>query len=295
MPTLLFRRSSVLLFSAIASLSIACAASTSHGDVVESVGATESPVNVVGVGQPGSHVGVHGMVLFGSSTGKLYLSHIPLYTAPHNLQVIVEVAITGGVPEAAQAFGTKSYSVRPSAFSLHDLAAGTLRNITGTVYFGNFESGGRPIHNGVKFEIKRVVYQRALLPATPASATLDYIAVGTPTEPFLVHVIDAPPSFDQVVAVKLGAGSALDAAALEKGTLVKVPGAENSVEARLSPSDLVSAIDVAIPVVDAAAPPAQNQGPASPDAGAPAAALQVVHELSCLPGTDFYGSCPAAE
>jgi hypothetical protein len=256
-----------------AALSMACASTPDERNV-----ATEAPEQNVAVGQPGSHVSVHGMNLFGSKSGKFYLSHIPLYTSPHNIQVVVEVGIVSGVPEASQLFATKNFTVRPERFSLYDLAAGTLRTIKGTIFLGNFESGGRPIHNGVQFEVKRVIYQGALLPTTPRNPSLDYIAVGTPAEAFLVHVIDAGPNFDHIVAVKLGEGSSLDAAALEIGTRVTIPGGLNDVRQRLSPTDVVSAISAG----------------AVPDAGPATSSIQVTAELSCLPGGDFFGTCPAA-
>jgi hypothetical protein len=261
----------------IASLSMACVSTPQD----ESKVAAEAPEQV-SVGQPGSHVSVHGMNLFGSKSGKLYLSHIPLYSSPHNIQVIVEVGIVSGVPEASQAFATKNFTVRPDRFSLFDLAAGTLRSIKGTVFLGNFESGGRPIHNGVQFEVKRVIYQSGLLPTTPRNPALDYIAMGTPTEPFLVHVIDAAPNFDHIVAVKLNEGSSLDAAALEQGTRVTISGATNDVRQRLAPADVVSAI--ALPA----------KGVTLPEGGASTSSVQVTAELSCLPGGDFFGTCPAA-
>jgi hypothetical protein len=262
----------------IATLSMACVTAPQDDSKV----ATEAPENVA-VGQPGSHVSVHGMVLFGSKSGKLYLSHIPLYSSPHNIQVIVEVGIVGGVPEASQTFATKNFTVRPDRFSLYDLAAGTLRTIKGTIFLGNFESGGRPIHNGVQFEVKRVIYQGALLQTTPRNPALEYVAVGTPAEPFLVHIIDAAPSFDHIVAVKLPEGDALDAAALERGTMVKIATGTNDVRHRLSPAD----------VVDAISTPASTDAGPTPDAGVGVSSVQVTAELSCLPGGDFFGTCPA--
>lgn len=264
----------------LASLAIGCGpAPKTPGESVESSegAATETPPNNAPAAEAtGSHVGVHGMVLFGSD--RFYLSHIPLYDAPHNIQVIVEVKIVSGVPVDQQLFGTKNFTVKPAAFSLHDLAHGALTNVTGTIYLGNFESGGTPAFRNVKFEVTRVIFERAMSSSMPSNVGLDYIAVGTPAQPYFVHLIDAPPSFDQVVAVRLPSGSFLDASTLEKGTLVRVAGGQpNTVTRRLKPQ---ATVDVTRQDIESGDAPVN---------------VEVLSENSCLPGRDFYGTCPAAQ
>jgi hypothetical protein len=279
-----FRVSSLFLPAAVA-LSVACGAGpTTDTDRSVNESAATTPVPAAEVDPRGSHVGVHGMVLFGSE--KLYLSHIPLYSSPHNIQVVVEVKIASGVPADQQLFGTKNFTVRPTAFSLHDLAHDVLRSVTGTVYLGNFESGGTPAFRNVKFEVVRVIYQRDMASSMPRNPALDYIAVGTPTQPYFVHVIDAPPSFDQIALVKLPDNSWLDAEALEKGTLVRIDGQANAVTKRLKPRAVVSGIRP-----EPAADPGDGSMPPSPGT----VSVEVVSENSCLPGNDFFGSCPAAQ
>ena len=245
-----------------------------------------------GAGAQGTHVAVHGMVLFGSQ--RIYLSHIPLFSSPHNIQVVVEVAIASGVPAAQQQFGNKLFTVRPnSAFSLHDLAHGFLPGITGTIYLGNFESGGTPAHRNVKFDVMRVIFQRAMSASTPRSPSLDYLAVGTPSQAFLVHIIDAPPSFDQIVSVDLDTNSWLDAPSLELGTLVKIPGRPNAVASRLAANAVVDAVKLQTSsfAADVSAPDSSLPG----DAGATTStSIAVKKENSCLLGSDFFNPCPAA-
>lgn len=296
-----FLRSSLLLVS-VAALTFGCNASSDTANDDDN-GAT-SEANLGADGQPGSHVGVHGMTLFGGAE-KLYLSHIPLYSQPHNKQVLVEVSIASGVPaDALATFNTNNFTVRPSAFSLYDLGAGTLQTIKGTIYFGNFESGGRPVYSNVTFTVKKSVLNRAMGPTTAPSATLDYVAVGTPANPYLVHIIDKSPSFDQVVSVKLPPNSFLDAAALDAGAFVTVQGGTNGVRTRLAGGLTLQA------ELTAGAAPAPSAGTASAPKnnlfanppvwrGVPGPVptvsknLTVVKELGCLPGPDFYGACPA--
>ncbi len=264
---------------AAATLTVACGAPSGPSSSTESAALAE-PSSSSDFGR-GSHVGVHGMVLFGSD--RLYLSHIPLYTAPHNIQVVVEVKIASGVPADQQQFGTRNVTVKPSAFSLHDLAHGVLTNVTGTIYFGNFESGGTPAFRNVKFEVTRVIFERAMSTSTPANPSLDYIAIGTPAQPYLVHVIDAPPSFDHIVAVRLPKASFLDAASLEAGTVVRIDGQANSVTKRLKPQAIVSGVKLEA-----------DGTPADVDVNV-SSSIEIVSESSCLPGREFYGACPAAQ
>jgi len=296
MSTSFLRRSSLVLASAVAALTFSCTAPSDASNEDDN-GAT-SEANLGADGQPGSHVGVHGMTLFGGAD-KLYLSHIPLYSQPHNKQVLVEVAITAGVPaDALATFSTNNFTVRPSQFSLYDLGAGTLTSVKGTIYFGNFESGGRPVYSNVTFSVKRSIVNRHMANTTPASATLDYVAVGTPANAYLVHIIDKAPSFDQVVSVKLPTDSYLDAASLEKGTLVTVTGGVNGIRTRLSAGLTLQAEPqtTATPANNLLANPPIWRGLPGSSGGVTLPAsknLTIVKELGCLPGPDFYGTCPA--
>jgi hypothetical protein len=232
---------------------------------------TSDPVTVPG--QAGSHVAVHGMVLFGKD--KLYVSHIPIFQNPHNLQVVAEIKIASGVPEASQVFVDKLYTIRPNPFSLWDLAHGTLTSITGTIFTGSFEQGGRPIFANVKFDVSNVIYESGLAPNTPASPTLDYLAVGTPADPYLVHIIDAPNSFDQVTGIRLPQGSELNADNLSKGQLVSVDGGINSLTKRLAPGSVVNAT-------------LKTEGK---DGEIKATQLQARGEFYCSKGPDFFQFC----
>src|SRR5215218_7768508 len=72
-------------------------------------------------------VGGHGMLLIG--TTPAYLSHLPMFMAPHDFQVILEVAFTGaGDPQARyiqdrQHTGTKLYTFSPAQkWDINELA-----------------------------------------------------------------------------------------------------------------------------------------------------------------------------
>jgi hypothetical protein len=224
-------------------------------------------------GTPGSHVGVHGMVLFGHD--KIYVSHIPTFGAPHNFQGVLEVAIESGVPSTSQSFSDELYTIRPSSMSLYDLLHGTLKSFTGTIFKGNFEAGGRPVFRNVKFAVKRLLLERPLSPSTPASADLRYLAVGTAADPYLVHLLDAPSTFDQIVGVGPIAG--LDDAALESGVTLVVDG-DNTVAGRLQSTASAHLV-------------AQRTTDAGDGGAASELELKFRQEYSCLTGPEFFEAC----
>jgi hypothetical protein len=215
-----------------------------------------------------TRMGVHGMVLFGSE--RIFLSHIPMYTPPHDMQALFEVKIGTGVPAASQQFSDKSFTIQPTEkFSLDELMKGTLKGFTATVYLGNFEAGGTPLYRDVRFDVVRVVYQRPMTAAMTASDGIDYLAIGTPNDAFLVHLIDKPPSFDQILHVKLPAAF-LDAASLEKGAPVRLASSANELGARAMPGKTAEVAKAK---------------------GEPGTAIEVKTELSCLVGNDFGNAC----
>ena len=305
-----FLRSSLFLACAMSAMTFACNDSTESASKDDGESAENAATGTVD-GTPGSMVGGHNMTLFGDAN-KLYLSHIPLYQNPHGKQVIVEVGITAGVPvDGLAQFNTNNFTVAPSAsMSLYDFAAGNITALKGTIFFGNLESGGRPVYRNVQFAVKKVIFQKTLSSTTPASSALQYIAMGTPENAYLVHVIDKAPSFDQVVSVKLPANSSLTAEALDKGTLVTVNGGVNGIRTRLSANLTVQA-QPEIVVAPASAPTQKAEGTllegnpiwrktggvdtSGPDVVfiPPSNNVTVLKELGCLPGPDFYGQCPA--
>ena len=194
----------ILVAAAVAAATAACTGESSEPNepnAVESEATADGGVGAPAADAgppafaPGTHVSVHGMVLFG--TEKLYLSHIPLFATPHNIQVLIEVKPVSGVPQAN--FSNRGFTFQPSApFSLSDLARGAVRGFTGTVFQGNFESGGTPVLQNAKFEVTKVVFARNMALNAPPNPSLDYVAVGTPSD-------ESGPSWTWTTESKLGA------------------------------------------------------------------------------------------
>jgi hypothetical protein len=168
-------------------------------------------------------VGVHGMLVLGRArSGRVLLSHLPLYRTPHDRQLLVVARLHGGRPTAAAtATGASAEAARaragvhtlePERFPLARLTPadgqGTPVRFRGTLYRGHFERGGTPVLRDATVEVERVLVSETLTrddPATPRrvrqAARRRYPAylVWLDDELFLVHRIGAAPSFDQIV------------------------------------------------------------------------------------------------
>lgn len=156
----------------------------------------------------GERPAVHGMVVLGDR--RIYLSHLPLFRAPHDYQAILEASFGGEAGKAAAAYradrattGEHLYTFEPERFVLQELVAGTepRRSFRGTLYRGHFERGGEPIARDVAVEVARVVHFRKLDPGLSRPARLTYLLFGGEHEAFLAHRVVRPPDFDQLLSV----------------------------------------------------------------------------------------------
>lgn len=159
-------------------------------------------------------VGVHGMVLFGGKDG-LYASHLPMFHAPHDVQVILRVRFTD--PELERAMRarldgrTALWTLDPERFALRRLDPDTsdpLDSFAADVVEGHFEQGGTVRHRRAGLAVEQVVLYRQLDPAPSVKARARYLAVG----PFMVKLVDSRPDFDHIVLLKEPAHEAIDLA-----------------------------------------------------------------------------------
>jgi len=158
-------------------------------------------------------VGRHGMLVFGEQV--LYFSHLPMFHAPHNFQVLLEVRLGDAATEALFAdrrlHRAEVYTFDPAEFAIAELdPAGPVRpSIRGTLVHGHFERGGTPIATDVTAEVVDVVYFRKLdLDAQrPDGELMEYLCFGRPGQLFLAHRIEGRPSFDHVVSARMVPGT----------------------------------------------------------------------------------------
>ena len=156
-------------------------------------------------------MGTHGMVLFGDRDG-LYASHLPLFRAPHDHQVVLRLRLADpGLERAlrAQLDGkTALWTIAPERFELSRLgpdSAAPLHSFAADVFDGHFERDGRRAYIGAGFVVEKVLVYRRLDPAARSRLEARYLPVGR----FLVKEIDSRPDYDHIVALSAPAAGPL--------------------------------------------------------------------------------------
>ncbi len=149
---------------------------------------------------------VHGMLIFGTHT--IYASHLPLFHAPHNYQVILELELNKDAKEKFikdqqlhPEFTT--YTFEPERFVLPD-KINSKGSFKANLYRGHFERGGVKIADSINIKILAVIFFKQFDPAAPRQANAVYLLFGNGKEQFAVHQISNKPDFEQIILVKTG-------------------------------------------------------------------------------------------
>lgn len=169
--------------------------------------------------------GQHGMALFGGKEG-LYASHLPLFHAPHDYQVILRVHVADPATDAAVRARldgkTALWTVAPEKFELSRLGPASpapLRQFSADLVQGHFERGGSTQYPNAAIVVDQVIMFRRLSPAAKANATASYMQLGAGKQRYLIKQIDSRPDFDHIVAYTAASGAPTNAITLGKPTL----------------------------------------------------------------------------
>ncbi len=170
----------------------------------------------------GPTYGEHGMALFGGS-GGLYASHLPMFHAPHDYQVILQLHVADPAVDAAlrkRLNGkTALWTIAPEKFELDRLApyaARPLKRFKADLVLGHFEQSGKTQYASATVVVDKVLMFRQLSPAQKTSASARYAQVGSGRQRFLVKEIDSRPDYDHIVAYDAGAGASNEAITIAK-------------------------------------------------------------------------------
>ncbi|RFP10666.1 MULTISPECIES: hypothetical protein [unclassified Duganella] len=169
--------------------------------------------------------GEHGMALFGGKEG-LYASHLPMFHAPHDYQVILQVHVADPATDAAlrrRLDGkTALWTIAPEKFELSRLApasAAPLRQFKADLVLGHFEQGGKTQFAASTVVVDKVLMYRQLSPAQKSSADASYVQIGSGQQRYLVKQIDSRPDFDHIVSYAAASGASTTAITLNKQAL----------------------------------------------------------------------------
>ena len=177
----------------------------------------------------GATYGQHGMALFGGSDG-LYAAHLPMFHAPHNYQVLLQIRLADKAQDAALrrrlGGGAVLWTLAPEKFEIERLApaaARPLHGFRGELVLGHFEQGGKTEYSGVQVVIEKVLLYRQLSPQLASSASARYLQAGSGTQRFWVKQLDSRPDFDHIVAVTVAPGTPVTPVTLAKDRLAAPP------------------------------------------------------------------------
>ena len=152
-------------------------------------------------------VGQHGMALFGNSD-TLYASHLPMFHAPHDYQVVLQIHLADPVQDKmlrARLNGTATlWTLSPEKFELNRLAphsVAPLKQFKSDVVLGHFEQGGTTQLTAAAVVVDKVLIFRHLSPKLKKSENAHYRQIGSGAHRFLVKEIDSRPDFDHIVAI----------------------------------------------------------------------------------------------
>ncbi|MFC0167391.1 hypothetical protein ACFFKC_04790 [Pseudoduganella danionis] len=148
--------------------------------------------------------GLHGMALFGDKDG-LYASHLPMFHAPHDTQVVLRVHFANAELDVAVRLevqaGTGLWTLEPEQFELSRLgpdAAMPLRQFTAHAYQGHFEQDGKLRYPDAALIVDEVLLFSPLQHQLQVRQQARYIPVGS----FLIKLIDSRPDFDHIVRLR---------------------------------------------------------------------------------------------
>ncbi|RJO73322.1 hypothetical protein D5S18_18915 [Nocardia panacis] len=148
------------------------------------------------------------MTVFGSGT-VCYLAHRPAFRAPHDFQILLEVALDERGTRALaddRAFGRDAHTFLPELFTLSELDPRAAR--PRTRFRGTLMRGGLPIACEVEARVRTVVYFAAL--DAPPDPVATHLCFGQAGRLYLAHRIARRPSFDQIVTARPVPGTATD-------------------------------------------------------------------------------------
>lgn len=168
---------------------------------------TNVPAQTAETSKP-SHWGLHGMLIFGGKEA-LYASHLPMFHAPHDRQLIFRFHLsdsrTDQLLRDELATSSALWTLEPEQFDLNRMQAThphRLQQFSGKFFQGHFERGGTERYADQTIVIDEIVIFHELAPKKRHHSEGKYLLIGRNTEQFLMKKIDRHPDFDILVKLK---------------------------------------------------------------------------------------------
>ena len=191
--------------------------------------------------------GSHGMALFGGKEG-LYASHLPMFHAPHDFQVVLQVHIADPAIDAAlrKRLDGKAalWTIDPEKFELSALAPQAARprsQFRASVVQGHFERKGSVQYRDVQVVIDKVLMFRQLNDTPRSANEARYMQLGSGTQRFLLKEIDTRPDFDHILAYQAPPGASTATLKVRKRGMQQ-PSAEEIAQVLRVPASTIASI-----------------------------------------------------
>ena len=195
----------------------------------------------------------HGFYLLGEQS--LLLAHIPMFMAPHQAQLFMQIdLLTSDGKDAAPIYlkdkkstGTLEYVLVSDQLELPTLAPDApnrLQSFTGNLYRGwPFDRQWHLNPNQLLIPNVTIKVTRSILYSSIATPTtlkeLTYYCFQTPETTYLAHVLSKPPDFKHILTAKV---SGLGPQAAQGAVRLQFPGVANRVINRLIPTQQTTAL-----------------------------------------------------
>lgn len=160
------------------------------------------------LGRAETALGSHGMAVFGGREG-LYASHLPMFHAPHDTQVVLRFHLADAAADRALrdtlARHPRLWTLDPAPFDLLRLQPGhaePLRTFAARFFSGHFERGGQPQPAVQRVVVDDVVVFNRLEARPREAATGRYRLIGRGGDWFAVKAIDRRPDFDHLLKLQ---------------------------------------------------------------------------------------------
>lgn len=169
------------------------------------------------------------MIVFGARASGYFFSHIPMFHAPHDVQVVFPTELEAAPSNLAD--GLYTFKPDDARLSLDDVVLGTRLKIVGMLFRGNFEQNGKPIGK-VTARVHSPLKPLTQALGTSGSGEVTYVAFGKLDATYLIHRLSRAPDFDQVIRCDF-THSGITAEMLRDGVMLMFPDKTHPVEERL--------------------------------------------------------------
>jgi len=153
-------------------------------------------------------IGMHGMAVFGGREG-LYASHLPMFHAPHDTQVLLRFHLADARHDGAlrQALSAEQslWTLDPEPFDLLRLApshAQHLDRFGARLVEGHFERGGTERWVAQTVVVDQVLMFKRLNKQAQTADSGRYLLIGQGSEWFAVKEINRRPDFDHILLLE---------------------------------------------------------------------------------------------